>query len=228
MKRFKAILLCGTLVFTSAPLVAGTPLQVKANAKVDLPKLHRYDWEQHDWGYYVSYVKWNTDNLDFLEVRDNKNIFVGKYGPVTQRKVIQTNMKTGKKRTLSFLRLDAWSEFNNGLSGQCVSFVKAVTGSTQTTDKWKKGISVTKNTERWTVIANFQNNNTYPQSPPYGHVAILYQTYNDGGAMVIDQNYDHRTKRNNEGIPKKIRNGLLAFRQITASEFRKYHVVEVD
>jgi len=227
MKRFKAILLCGTLVFSPA-LCAGTPLQVKASAKIDLLKLHRYDWEKHDWGYQVSYVKWNTDNRDILQIRDSHNNRVWKYGPVIERKVTQTNIRTGKKRVISFLRLDAWSEFNNGFSGQCVSFVKAVIGFVGKTNLWKRGKPVTKDTNRWTVIANFQNRTSYPTSKPYGHIAILYQTYNDGGAMVIDQNYDFRTHRDANGIPKKIRNGLLAFRQIKASEFSKYHVVEVD
>jgi len=196
MKRKYAILLSGTLALSSS-VFAGTPLQVQTSAKTDLPKLQKYASESHNsWGYSVQYIKHNTTN---------KNRLSPTYG----------NVKMVTVGNNAYLTLDKPGEY----SGQCVSFVKAVTVNPGGTSSWKPGAAVTNSTPNWSVIAKFKGGNTYPQNGT-GHVAILYQNQSNGRAYVIDQNYDNRTSGNHKAP------GLLAIRYITANERNEYHVVE--
>jgi len=224
MKRFKAILLCGTLVFSSA-LCAGTPLQVKASAKVDLKNVSFYSWEKHPWGYEVRYVAYTQKSYNalFLEKQPNQKKRQPKYGPVTAYSYTYTDPQTQKERILKFVRLDEIDEY----TGECVSFVKAVTINPKGTEKWTPGVKITEETKKWTVIANFKGFHRYPQpkyGEPAGHVAILYQAYKDGTALVFDQNYDHRNP--NADNPNYSLPGLLTLRKITAKERNTYHTVE--
>ena len=95
-------------------------------------------------------------------------------------------------------------------SGECVAFARSMT-STKTTPYWHKGKSIMDYLtwygvgyklnvwsptplQKGTMIAHFQGLEKYPQSQPYGHVAIfLSWSYNSQGYIdginVIDQNF---------------------------------------
>jgi len=193
MKRLCITIACSTVVF-SALTFAGTPLSVQESAKIGLPKLQKYASENHNsWGYSVQYIKHNTFN---------KNLLHPTYGTV-------------RELFSGYLTLDPSAE----QTAQCVTFVKTVTVNSGSASSWKRGAAVNNSTPKWSVIAKFKGNTTYPTNGT-GHVAILYKNMSNGRAYVIDQNYDNRTSGNHKAP------GLLAIRYIKASERDEYHVVE--
>jgi len=171
MKRLCINIVCGTLMCSSV-VFAGTPLQLKENAKIDLPKLQKYASENHNsWGYNVQYVKHNATNKNRLDPT---------YGIVRE-------LYSG------YLTLDPTGE----QTAQCVTFVKTVTVDSGPASSWKRGDPVSNDTPKWSIIAKFKGGTTYPTNGT-GHVAILYKNMSNGRAYVIDQNYDNRTSGNHK------------------------------
>jgi len=73
-----------------------------------------------------------------------------------------------------------------GYKGQCVSFVKAVTGSRVSTSNWSEGAAVTAAAPPaiGSVIATFNSNGSYDHQ----HTAVVLSTRSNG-LIVVDQNW---------------------------------------
>lgn len=137
-------------------------------------------------------------------------------------------------------------------SGECVAFARSMTG-TKTTHYWHKGnalmgyltwYGVGYKLSPWmpiplqpgTMIAHFQNRIKYPQSTPYGHVAIfLSWSYNAQGYIdginVIDQNFVWTVGGNSgnaAGLIQKHKIPLFSGTNTKTYNASEYHVVDVQ
>jgi len=136
-------------------------------------------------------------------------------------------------------------------SGECVAFARSMTG-TKTTPYWYKGKSLMDyltwygagyRLNSWapvplqsgTMIAHFQGLTKYPQTKPYGHVAIfLSWSYNSQGYIdginVIDQNFVWTVGGNSgsaAGLIQKHKIPLFSGTTTKTYNSSEYHVVDV-
>lgn len=112
-------------------------------------------------------------------------------------------------------RIDAISEMPK-YSGECVSFVKLMSGTTNRgTGSWKKGEQVTPDSRLApnTIIATFTNNRYN-----HGHTAV-YLFHTQGGIVVLDQNWSRDGTVAMHIIPFGPKNGT------TVSNAYAYNVV---
>jgi hypothetical protein len=135
-------------------------------------------------------------------------------------------------------------------SGECVAFARSMT-STKTTPYWYKGKSLMDyltwygagyKINAWapvplqsgTMIAHFQGLSRYPQSQPYGHVAIfLSWSYNQWGYIdginVIDQNFVWTVGGNTGSAAGLIQKHKIPLQSGTKTyNASEYHVVNVQ
>ncbi|MFZ2255667.1 MAG: hypothetical protein WAW59_03075 [Patescibacteria group bacterium] len=136
-------------------------------------------------------------------------------------------------------------------SGECVAFARSMTG-TKTTPYWYKGLSLMSyltwygvgyKLNTWspvplqpgTMIAHFQGLSRYPQTKPYGHVAIfLSWSYNSQGYIdginVVDQNFVWTVGGNTgsaAGLIQKHKIPLSSGTTTKTYNASEYHVVDV-
>ena len=136
-------------------------------------------------------------------------------------------------------------------SGECVAFARSMT-STKTTPYWYKGKSlmdyltwygVGYKLNAWavvplqpgTMIAHFQGLTKYPQTTPYGHVAIfLSWSYNSQGYIdginVVDQNFVWTVGGNTgsaAGLIQKHKIPLQSGTKTKTYNASEYHIVDV-
>ena len=107
-------------------------------------------------------------------------------------------------------------------SGQCVAFVREVTGLPPT-HHWRRGDPVSGSVvlETGTAIATFNAAGRYPNTMSGdSHAAILMATHEDGSITVVDQwllhNVSERVIRNRHGHGTAI------------NDASRYHVIELQ